>query len=39
MEIIKIATETIEGLFAMQLPLPVDLVRCLTEGIDSIMQR
>ncbi|KAK9849672.1 hypothetical protein WJX84_011250, partial [Apatococcus fuscideae] len=38
-EIIKIATETVEGLFAMQLPLPVDLVRCLTEGIDSILQR
>ncbi|KAK9853634.1 hypothetical protein WJX84_004098 [Apatococcus fuscideae] len=38
-EIVKIATETIEGLFGMQLPLPVDLVRCLTEGIDAVLQR
>ncbi|KAK9829741.1 hypothetical protein WJX72_007612 [[Myrmecia] bisecta] len=38
-EVISIAREAIEGLFGMKLPLQVDLVRALTEGIDGVLSR
>ena len=35
----KIASETIEGLFNMRLALPVALVRALTEGLDEVLRK
>lgn len=37
-DIVKIASETIEGLFNMRLALPVALVRALTEGLDEVLR-
>ncbi len=39
MDIVKIASETIEGLFNMRLALPVALVRALTEGLDEVLRK
>ena len=38
-DIVKIASETIEGLFNMRLALPVALVRALTEGLDEVLRK
>ena len=38
-DIVKIASETIEGLFNMKLALPVALVRALTEGLDEVLRK
>lgn len=38
-DIVKIASETIEGLFSMRLALPVALVRALTEGLDEVLRK
>lgn len=38
-DVVKIASETIEGLFNMRLALPVALVRALTEGLDEVLRK
>ena len=35
----KIADETLDALFDMELPLPRPVVRSLAEGIDTILQK
>ena len=38
-ETMKIADETLDALFDMELPLPRPVVRSLAEGIDTILQK
>jgi hypothetical protein len=36
---LKMAEESLDALFAMRVPVPLDVARSLVEGIDSILQR
>jgi len=35
---LKMAEESLDALFAMRVPVPLDVARSLVEGIDSILQ-
>jgi hypothetical protein len=38
-ELLKMVEETLDALFEMMLPVPLEMVRSLVEGIDTVMQR
>ena len=38
-ELLKMANEAVDALFAMGLPVPLGVVRSLVEGVDGILQR
>ena len=38
-EMLKMAEESLDALFAMKLPVPLDVARSLVEGIDTVLQR
>ena len=38
-ELLKIAGEAVDALFAMDLPVPLGVVRSLGQGIDATLQR
>ncbi|EIE26922.1 DUF810-domain-containing protein [Coccomyxa subellipsoidea C-169] len=38
-EMLKMAEDSVDALFAMRVPVPLDVARSLVEGIDSILQR
>jgi hypothetical protein len=38
-ELLKMVEEALDALFAMRLPVPLEMVRSLVEGIDAQLQR
>ena len=38
-ELLKMAGEAVDALFAMDLPMPLGIVRSLAQGIDTTLQR
>lgn len=38
-EMLKMAGEAVDALFAMDLPMPLGVVRSLAQGIDTTLQR
>lgn len=38
-ELLKAVEEALDALFEMHLPIPLEMVRSLVEGMDSVLQR
>ncbi len=38
-ELLKAVEEALDALFAMRVPIPLEMVRSLVEGIDAVLQR